>query len=790
MRILLQFFLGLLIALLVIGSITLWYFNRDLPDIDSLRNVQMQVPLRIYTADGKLLGEFGEKRRQPVPLSEIPLPLQEALIATEDQRFYEHPGVDFIGLTRAALKVLATHEKVEGGSTITMQVARNFFLDRQKTYSRKIREILLALKIGRDLPKDKVLELYLNQVYFGKRAYGVVAAAQVYYGKNIDQLTLAQMAMLAGLPQAPSALNPITNPAAALDRRNHVLGRMLDQHYITEAQYQEAIAEPIDAHYHGLKIQAKAPYVAEMVRDEMVKQYGDAAYTMGLNVYTTVNSGLQAQASNAVEAGLISYDQRHGYRGPEAHWNISSVDSSTLIKQLKQLGSVNDLEPAVVISVAGQQATLLLSNATQVTLPWSGIQWARRQYENGKSVGAAPAQASDVLSVGDVIRVHQVNGQWMLTELPNAEASVISINPQNGAIIALVGGFNFHQSKFNRVISAQRQPGSSFKPFLYSAALEKGDTLATVINDAPIAIPDQDSSGLWRPQNDNLKFGGPTRLRVALMNSRNLVSIRLLQEITVPYAVDYMRRFGFDDAALPQSLSLALGTGQVTPIELARGMAVFANGGYLIQPYFIQKVTDANDNVLFEANPAVVVNGNPDQQNVAPQIISPSNAYLINSAMKSVIKSGTGKEAFRILKRNDLAGKTGTTQDQNDNWFIGFNTQVLTVSWLGFDQPRSTYEYGAQAALPIWTVFMQAALAGMPEMELPRPSDIVSVRINTKTGLATTPSDPSSIFEQFTIQTAPRLSASSINANSSADDEADDDEGTSAEVNRDNEPLF
>ncbi len=789
LRLLLQFLIGLLIVIILIGAGSIWYLNQELPNVNTLRNVQMQVPLRVYSADNKLIAEFGEKRRQPVSLTQIPLQLQHALIATEDQRFYEHSGVDFLGLARAAIQVIATGKKVQGGSTITMQVARNFFLNRKKTYIRKIKEILLALKIGRELSKDKVLELYLNKVYFGQRAYGVAAAARIYYGEKLDQLTLPQMAMLAGLPQAPSALNPINNPVAALDRRTHVLQRMLEQHYITQQQYQQAVKTPLTASYHHLHIGLKAPYAAEMVRDAMVKQYGEQAYTMGISVYTTINSTDQVAANKAVETGLLAYDKRHGYRGPLANCGTPNMTQlAELAKKLKQFPTIADLQIGLVLSVQAQQAQILLANDNVVTIPWSGLVWARKPYQQGKWVGPAPKQASDVVKPGDIIRVQENNqGAWQLTQLPQAEAALVSLNPENGAILAVVGGFNFRKSKFNRITSAERQSGSGFKPFIYSAALNKGFTLATLINDAPVVMPDQGETKLWRPQNDNYTFNGPTRLRVGLTKSHNLVSIRLLQEIGIPYAVDYIKRFAFQPTALPQTLSLALGSGVLTPLELARGLATFANGGFLIKPYFINKIVNEYGKVIFKADPMIACYfcHQEDTVNLAPRIITPQNAYLINSAMKSVITNGTGRPA-RILKRDDLAGKTGTTNDQNDAWFSGFDTKVLAIAWLGFDQPRSTFEYGVRAALPIWIDYMRQALKGVPESNLARPPGIVTVRINAKTGQATSASDKNALFEIFRQQYAPKLNENVTPANSIA---ASSDDNTEA-AKDENQPLF
>ena len=763
----------LLIAIILVGASSVWYFNQILPNVNILRNVQMQVPLRVYSSDNQLIAEFGEKRRRPVVLQQIPLQLQHALIATEDQRFYQHAGVDFRGLARAAVEVIATGRKVQGGSTITMQVARNFFLNRKKTYIRKIKEVLLALKIGRELDKDKVLALYLNKVYFGQRAYGVAAAAQIYYGEKLEQLTLPQMAMLAGLPQAPSALNPLSNPIAALARRTHVLQRMLEQHYINQQQYQQAVDTPLTASYHNLKIGLQAPYVAEMVRNAMVKKYGEQAYTMGLTIYTTINRQDQQAATAAIEQGLLAYDRRHGYRGPLANWGVPATTQLIMLaKKLRQLPQFADLQVALVLSVQAQQAQILLANGDIQTIPWRGLVWARKQYQQGKWIGAVPKTAAEVVKPGDVIRVRQAaNSDWQLAQLPQAEAALVSLNPQSGGILALVGGFNFRKSKFNRITSAERQPGSGFKPFIYSAALAKGFTLATLVNDAPIVLPDQSSTKLWRPQNDNLTFNGPTRLRVGLMRSRNLVSIRLLQEIGIPYATNYIKRFAFNANALPQTLSLALGSGVLTPLELARGLATFANGGFLIKPYLISKIVDENNHIIFQAMPKVVCTlppSDPTSQNFsscAPRIITAQNAYLLNSAMKSVISSGTGRAA-RVLHRTDLAGKTGTTNDQNDAWFSGFNTKLLAVAWLGFDQPRSTFEYGSRAVLPIWIDYMRQALKDMPAANLVRPAGITTVRINAQSGQATTATDKNAIFEIFRKQYAPLLNQNSTPANS------------------------
>jgi penicillin-binding protein 1A len=744
----------LLIAMLGIFAFAglIIYLNSTLPDVKSLAHVQMQEPLRVFTSDGLLMAEFGEKRRNPVPLSDIPLPLQQAVIATEDQNFYKHSGVDVIGLFRAAIKLLTTGEKAEGGSTLTMQLARNFFLSPEKTYTRKIKEILLAIKISHDLPKDKVLELYFNEVYFGKRAYGIAAAAEVYYGVPLNQLTLPQMAMLAGLPKAPSTLNPLNNPAAAMDRRDHVLYRMLETGYITQAQYDEAIKTPVTAKYHHLDIEFDSPYLAEMVRDEIVKLYGDNAYNLGLSVYTTIDSHTQRLANQAVQQGLFAYDKRHGYFGPLGFIKAGTPQEEA-IAQLKAYSVPSPLYKGLIVGLTPDTATVMLPSVEKVTISLASSRWARPVISAEKR-GPVPKSFLSFLKVGDVIVLEKNNTTWLLSQVPKAQAAFVALSPINGKMLALVGGFNFSDNHFNRITQAQRQPGSSFKPFLYSAFLAQGNTLATIVQDAPIAINDNDATLLWRPQNDSKTFLGPIRLRVALTQSRNLASIRILEKMGIPYAIDYISHFGFNAAAMPQSLSLALGTGEVLPIELARGMSAFANGGYLVTPYFIDKIVDQKNQVIFQAQPQVA-NTTADPELQAPRIIDAANAYLINSAMKSVITSGTGRGA-RVLNRSDVAGKTGTTQNQYDNWFVGFNTQILGLAWLGFDKPQSTFENGAKSALPIWAAFMKGALASIPVSDLQRPDDIISLRIDKTTGLPAKAGNQNAFFEIFKEGTEPK----------------------------------
>lgn len=771
-------------------ALLIFIVEKDLPDVAVLNDVQLQVPLRIFTRDGKLIDEYGEKRRNPVPFEEIPKPLIQALLATEDQRFYEHPGVDIFGLLRAAVRVAATGTKSQGGSTITMQVARNFFLSRKKTYIRKIKEILLAIKIDNELGKDKIIDLYLNKIYFGNRAYGVGAAAQVYYGKPLQKLTLAQMAMIAGLPKAPSALNPLRNPAAALKRRNHVLKRMFEEEYINEATYEEAINEPLSARYHGLPISVRAPFVAEMVRSALVKQYGDQAYSMGLHVYTTLDSHLVKSANRALQNGLLAYDQRHGYRGAEGNVGVPTLKNlSAILQQLKTISAPSGLEPAVVVMTNEQQLSALLKDGSVVTIPWQGLSWARPA-SNSRYPGPKPKTTADIVKLGDIIRVTTTNKHWRLSQMPEIEGALVAMRPQDGAILALTGGFDYRRSNFNRATQARRQPGSSFKPFIYSAALAKGFTLASVINDAPVMVSNPQEENYWRPQNDTRKFYGPTRLRVGLIKSRNLVSIRVLDATGIPFTLDYLHNFGFDTNHLPNTLSLALGTGSVTPLELARGYAVIANGGYKIKPYIIDYITNAKGEIVYQANPlkacevCLKEEGKTTPQgeeNWAKQSISPQVAYLMTIALQDVIQEGTGRRVKSFgLDRKDIAGKTGTTNKQVDAWFAGFNSDVVTVSWLGFDHPKSTYEYGSKAALPIWVDFMKDALHKKPEHSMPQPSGLVTLRIDKKSGLPAQAWQKDTLFETFREDNVPQTNritapAHGYDPGSVDDNESDDD---------------
>lgn len=745
--------MSLFFLLIVAGSLLYLYLESQLPNVDSLKTVQLQVPLQIFSKEGLLIQEYGEKKRIPVTYDEIPPTLIHALIATEDQRFFEHPGVDVMGLGRAAVSMLKTGTKSQGGSTITMQVARNFFLSRKKTFLRKFNEIMLAIKIDRELSKEKILELYLNRVYLGNRAYGVGAAAMVYFGKPLKDLNLAELAMIAGLPQAPSTQNPIANPLAAKKRRDHVLERLLEEHYINEEQYQNAVNQPITAKYHGTNIKVKAPYVAEMIRQSLYDNFGPEAYTKGYKVYTTIDGKLQNTANEVVEKNLIAYDHRHGYRGPIA--NIGEKDSqSPKIRQkyLRQYPELNSLIPAVVTEVREKEATAALQNGQIIIIPWEGMSWARPALKRGGWVGKSPTKAQQVVAAGDIIYVHPTEKSWQLAQIPEAESAMVAMNPKNGAIEVLVGGFNFSKSKFNRATQSSRQPGSSFKPFVYAAALNNGYNLATLINDAPIVVDDPSQPNLWRPHNVNLKFNGPTRLKQALVQSKNLVSIRILDDIGIDYTIDFLTRFGFNKKSLPRALSLALGSLSISPMDLTTAYAVFANGGYKVEPYLIDHITDADGKILLQAKPSVVCDpcdkDKVDASTLAPRVISEDIAFLMNTALRDVIQHGTGRAA-RVLNRQDIAGKTGTTNDQVDAWFAGFNPNLVVTTWIGFDNPKSLHEYAANLALPLWIDFMKVALKDKPETELKQPENVIAVRIDPVSGLLAKPNQVNGIIEYF-----------------------------------------
>nr|WP_243433947.1 MULTISPECIES: penicillin-binding protein 1A [Pseudomonas] len=769
-------FCGLLLAL----SGAFLYLSPGLPSVEALRSIQLQIPLRVYSSDGKLIAEFGEMRRTPIRFAEIPPNFINALLSAEDDNFANHYGVDPSSLMRAATQLVKSGHIQSGGSTITMQVAKNFFLSSERSFSRKTTEILLALQIERQLTKDEILELYVNKIYLGNRAYGIEAAAQVYYGKSIRDVSLAQMAMIAGLPKAPSRFNPLANPARSKERRDWILGRMYKLGKITEAAYTEAINEPLNASYHVPTPEVSAPYIAEMARAEMVGRYGSDAYTEGFRVTTTVPSDLQEMANTAVHEGLMTYDQRHGYRGPESR--LPGKTQAAWATELTKQRTISGLEPAIVTQVEKKGVQVLTRNGEE-HVAWDTMKWAR-PFLNTNSMGAVPRQPADVAQVGDLIRVQrQADNSLKFSQIPVAQGALVTLDPKNGAIRALVGGFAFEQSNYNRAMQAKRQPGSSFKPFVYSAALDNGYTAASLVNDAPIVFVDEYLDKVWRPKNDTNTFLGPIRMREALYKSRNLVSIRLLQSMGVDHTIDYISKFGFNKQDLPRNLSLALGTATLTPMEIATGWSTFANGGYKITPYIIDKIESRNGEMLFSANPPSVPTGdttssgiaapehsftvntvageNPIQAPVqtpavAERIIDGRTTYILNSMLQDVIKLGTGRRALS-LGRTDLAGKTGTTNESKDAWFSGYNADYVTTVWTGFDQPESLgrREYGGTVALPIWINFMGAALKDKPAHTQAEPEGILSLRVDPVSGRAATPGTPNAYFELFKSEDTP-----------------------------------
>jgi penicillin-binding protein 1A len=763
-------------ALIITTSLYL-YLSPKLPSVETLKTVKLQTPLRVYSQDMKLIGEFGEKRRTPISFNAIPPLFVHAVLSAEDDGFYSHIGVDFKGLARAALELVTTGHIQTGGSTITMQLARNFFLTREQSFIRKFNEILLALRIEDELEKDEILALYANKIYLGNRSYGVEAAAMTYYGKSINELSLAQMAMIAGLPKAPSRFNPIINPERALTRRNWILGRMYKLGHIDRTALEEARSDTITAQYHGSLKDYDAPYVAEIARQTAVDLLGAEAYTSGFSVLTTIDSPLQRYADQALANGLLSYDWRHGYRGPEAHF----ANPEQWPAALQNSPLERDLEPAIITEVGENSITLLTRDNPNITLDTEASLKNLRSYISENKRSAPIKDLSTVFSIGDLIRIQNTeNGEWQLTQIPDAQAALVSLNPDTGAIQAMSGGLNFYQSPFNRVTQAQRQPGSNFKPFIYSAALEKGMTPASIINDAPLTFDDENIETQWRPVNSGGKFHGPTRLRQALYLSRNLVSIRVLQSTGITYAINTAAKFGFNPKQLPHDLSLALGSHAVTPLAIAGGYATFANGGYKIEPYLIERITNSDGESVFQAmNPVVCRDNCADkidteesinaplratEQSTQPQavnplaerILEPRVAYLIDSMLKDVVKRGTATKA-RAMKRNDIAGKTGTTNGPRDAWFSGYNPDLVTTTWLGFDDNRKIgrREFGGSAALPIWIDYMSKALANRPQRRHPQPAGLVSVRIDPATGLRVSPSEKNGIFELFREENLP-----------------------------------
>lgn len=746
-RLILNFFKWLSVLLLLLGisaGLAGYYIysqiTQELPDIGTLNEVHYQIPLRIFSRDGYLISEFGEKKRIPVTIENVPKTVINAFLAAEDDRFFEHPGVDYKGILRAVWVLVSTGKKRQGGSTITMQVTRNFLLSAEKTYKRKLKEILLALKIEQTYSKNKILELYLNKIYLGHRSYGIAAAAQTYYGKNLSELTLAQTAMIAGLPKAPSAYNPITNLSRAMIRRNYILKRMLELGYINEADCETAINEPASAKLETTTVDLPTPYFAEMVRQKIIEQYGEETYNSGMNVFTTINRPLQLAATRALRGSLHNYDERHGYRTPAAN------DFTNMLP-------IGDTVPALVETITHNTATARLIDGRTIELPWDSVKWARKQISR-TALGTHPRRISDVLSVKQSIRVRQLPNQtWRLAQIPEAEGAFVAINPQDGAILALAGGYDFNNSEFNRVIQSIRQPGSGFKPIIYTTALENGYTVASMINDAPIVIESLGQQKEWRPENYSRRFYGPTSLRTALRKSRNLISIRILQDMGIDKAVATAKRFGFAEHQIPRGLSLALGSGQATPLQMTRMYSVFANGGFLIDPYFIDRIEANDGSVLFQAQPKIPCpkcDPSETSESVAPRIISPQVDFLMNSLLRDVVQRGTATLA-KSLNRRDLAGKTGTTNNQRDAWFNGYTSTISATAWVGFDNsdPLGNRETGGHAALPMWIKFMQEALKETPEQELIPPPGITKLFIDPNTGMQTAAYNQNGIWEYF-----------------------------------------
>lgn len=772
--------LGVIPALLVMLGAYL-YIQPSMPTVQELRDIHLQTPLRVYSQDGALLAVYGTKRRIPVRLDEIPLSMRQAFIASEDARFEQHFGVDLQALVRAAVDLARSGRIRQGGSTITMQLARNFYLTRQRHFVRKLREIFLALRIEQELSKDEILELYLNKIFLGHRAYGVGAAAEVYYDTSPRHLTLAQMATIAGLPKAPSTLNPVTNPDASRARRRYVLDRMLQDGHITSEQFQEAVEAPVTArlgHYRG---QSSAPYVGEMVRAEMVERFGTGAYTGGYTVYLTIRNDLQTAARQAVRRALIRYDLRHGWRGAENRLTPLPESKQELDRVLANTPTRGGFENGIVIHAGPDVAHIYLGRGRWAELTLDEILWARPM-EHVDRRGPAPRETSDVLNPGDIVHLIFEDNVWRLRQIPEASGALVAIDPADGAIRALTGGFDFALSKFNRATQAHRQPGSSFKPFLYTAALAKGYTPATLINDAPVVYHDQGIEGAWRPENYSGRFYGPTRLREALTYSRNVVSIRMLDDIGSDYARHYVERFGFDASTLPDNLTLALGSGEATPLQMVAAFAILANGGYQVEPYLIQRIEDTTGDLVYVANPRKVCDdacqiqvlsslASSEQEmpalmpeNSAPRILEKRIHYQIVNMLKDVVRFGTARAAL-ALERGDLAGKTGTTNDQRDAWFSGFNSQLVATTWVGRDDfgKLGRREVGGTAALPMWIDFMKVALAGLPEKPLTIPPGIVQVRIDPKNGLLAPPDSKNSVVETFREERVPdRLSRETV----------------------------
>jgi penicillin-binding protein 1A len=803
--------LALLLAMGFAGASL--FLAPEIPAAAALKEIKTQLPLRVLSRDGKLIAQIGEQRRIPVQYEQIPQVVVDAFLAAEDDRFFEHPGVDWQGLARAVAANVAAGGLREGGGTITMQLARNTVLTSERTLRRKLKEVFLALRLEREFTKQEILTLYLNRIFLGQRAYGIGAAAEVYFDKPVARLTLAEAALIAGLPRSPSLDNPVASVERAGARRAYVLRRMLELGKIDQAQHDAALAEPIPTRRHGPIIELDAPYVAEMVRAEMVRQHGADALTSGYAVTTTVDSRLQQAANAATWRTVLQYERRHGYRGPVERLDPTQLaDPRAIAAAYERHPRRGSLTPAIITAVADRGASAQLRNGATVELDWDALGWARpvlvqslKEVPLDKDVplGPAPRAARDVVAVGDFVYLEPVDAdRYRLGQLPAVAGALVALDPGDGAIVSLVGGFDFGASKYNRVTQARRQPGSAFKPFLYSAALERGFTPATLVNDAPIVLPGgggADGDEEWRPQNITRKFYGPTPMREGLVRSRNLVSIRLLRGAGIGYTIRHIGNFGFGPEALPGNLTLALGTGQVTPLQMARGFAAFANGGARITPYFIESVHDASGREVLRAEPPLAcpqclpatiadAQGAPATPGVdaataasaavapaaaaaqspavpasrrAPQAISPANAFVMTDMMVDVIQRGTAQRAAAELQRRDIAGKTGTTSDRRDTWFVGYNADVVAAAWIGFDQERTLgeNEEGGKTALPMWIAFMQEALRDRPEHRQPEPPGVVRMWVSRTTGAPTRAGAPGALFEAFLENYAPQVGA-------------------------------
>jgi penicillin-binding protein 1A len=745
------------------------YLNPQIPAAESFLQVDLKAPLGVYSADGKLIQEFGE-RLTPIKYEEIPSTFINALLDTEDKRFFEHSGVDIVTLLNASYQLIVNRGAIRsGGSTITMQLVKNISGSNELKFIRKFKEILLALKLERELTKQEILQLYLNIIPFGKHAFGIQAAANVYYGKDISELSLPQMAMLAGIPKAPEKGNPVNNPSRALDRRNLVLRRMLEQSSISEGQYEVAIQAPITASVHGRAIELPAYYVSELVRGQVLTMLGNDAYSAGYTVYTTIDSRKQHAAEKALQTSLNNYDRRHGYRGPEKKRLVGTDEflaapeygfPANWIKTLANTPAVGNQHAGIVIGI-DEDSMEVLTRSEQVLLEREKLKWAR-PYLTVNSRGAAPATAGEIAGVGDLIRITpDPEGGWMLGQKPDIQGALVAMSPQTGAIEALVGGYDFHENQFNHATQARRQPGSNFKPFFYAGALESGLTAASLFNDAPIVLPGGKLEEVYRPSNSGDKFMGNIRLREALYRSINLVSLRVILDYGTENAINYVKRFGFDTSNFPRDVQLAFGGGTIslTPLEIATGYSSFANGGYKVNSHLISTIETARGKVIYEESPATACDPcDPELPTPRPanRIIEERTAYIMDSILKDVMTRGTGRKGFRSLKRNDLGGKTGTTNDA-DIWFSGYNQQLVATVWVGFDnnQPVGSKEYGSTAPLDTWTSFMADVLPEEEDLPRPLPAGIVQVRIDSKTGLRTSASNPNAIFELFREEQVP-----------------------------------